>query len=557
MNRLLPLSLIVMLTGQLFSCSTPTGEGPHNIHHVIVIGVDGLSTLGLAKAETPVMDSLIREGSFLPGVRTVLPSSSSANWASMLTGGGPEQHGVTNNDWRIDDHTLEPVVSNEKNRFPSIFNIIREQRPDAETGSVYQWDGFGNLYQRELVSHDRHYSTEDSTAAAFADYIREKKPLFAWAHFDDVDGAGHGLGHGTTEYFKAVHHADSCIGVIMAGIREAGIADNTMIIITSDHGGIGFGHGGHSLEETTVPGIYCGSGIKKGYVVKQQVYQYDLAATAAFALGLTAPYAWIGRPVKAAFNGDEEPNNLWLGVTRSPAPVIYPDAYMSQRAGGLYVDSTAQVTITLRNSSQQPIHYTLDGSEPQQSSPVYTSPFPLTRTTIVKAKSFGQSGQESQTATAYFRIVKSGGGNGVQLRYYPGKEWSRLPDFSRLKAATTWNSYEFDVPFSRVQSLLQPGNSCFGLVYESYLQIDQEGEYQFYTRSDDGSKLYIDNHQVVDNDGDHGILETTGAMRLTAGRHSVRVEFINAGGGYWLDVYYKGPGIPKQIIPADKLFLKK
>lgn len=544
-----------MLAGTLFSCSAPADKTPAGIKHLVVIGIDGLSVSGLQKAGARVMDSLTRTGSLSPHVRTVLPSSSSANWASMLMGAGPEQHGVTNNDWRLDDHTLEPVVSGKENRFPGIFGIIREQLPAAETGSIYQWDGFGNLYDHKDVSFDQTISAMDSTAIASASYIADKKPLFTWVHLDDVDGAGHHYGHGTPEYFASVRKADSCVGLIIDGIRKAGILEETLVIITSDHGGLGLGHGGHSLEEMTVPRIYSGAGIKKGYTVQLQEYQYDLASTIAFALGIKAPYEWIGRPVKAAFTGFEEPANSWKGIQLTAAPVIYPDAAGSQRAGTRFTDSTT-VRMEAADGSQSPVYYTLDGTAPSPGSSQYTSPFILRHTAVIKARTINADSSVSAIATAYFRQAPADGQHGVTIRFYTGNNWNRLPDFSKLTPKASLQHPEIDIPFDQVKQLKAPDNSCFGLVYEAMLQIDQAGEYSFYTRSDDGSRLFIDGIPVVDNDGDHGILETTGSIRLTAGRHAIRVEFLNAGGGYWLDTYYKGPGLAKQIIPADKLFIR-
>ena len=53
-----------------------------------------------------------------------------------------------------------------------------------------------------------------------------------------------------------------------------------------------------------------------------------------------------------------------------------------------------------------------------------------------------------------------------------------------------------------------------------------------------------------------GVIEKTGSVVLAKGRHALTVEFSNDGGGGWIDAFYKGPGIPKQLIPADKLFKK-
>ncbi|GGC23765.1 phosphodiesterase [Parapedobacter defluvii] len=289
------------------SCTAGSQKTPQGIQHVIIIGIDGLSSAGLRKAATPTMDSLVAQGSAVWNARTVLPSVSSPNWASMMHGAGPEAHGITSNEWELDSVRLPPVVQRENGRFPSIFDVVRAQLPDAEIGSVYEWGGFGRLYDKASVNYDAHFDTPDSTAEAFSQYIATRKPVFAFIQLDHVDGAGHHYGHMTKEYLAAITHADSLIAHILEGIAQAGIADQTLLIISSDHGGIGHGHGGEHPEEVTIPILIAGQGVKAGYVVQQPTYTYDIAATAALALGVTQPYAWVGRPIKPAFMGFEEP----------------------------------------------------------------------------------------------------------------------------------------------------------------------------------------------------------------------------------------------------------
>jgi len=312
-----PLSHFFLYATTLASLNSCTeqavAEYPEDIHHVIVIGVDGLSPDGIKKADTPVLDSLIEHGAVSWKVRTVLPSASSQNWAAMIMGAGPEVHGIINNDWKIDDHSLPPVISEKDGRFPTIFSILHQQRPEAEIGVVHHWKDFGRLYQKDAVHFDKHFTTEDSATTAFADYIVASKPTLAFLHLDHVDHAGHHDGHGSEIYYKSVSKTDSLIGKVMNSIRAAGITDNTLVVITSDHGGKNKGHGGATLEEAEIALILTGKNIKKGYEPKQQVYMYDLAATIAFSLGLKQPYAWTGRPTKAAFEGFEEPENLYLG----------------------------------------------------------------------------------------------------------------------------------------------------------------------------------------------------------------------------------------------------
>ncbi|NIJ55749.1 alkaline phosphatase family protein [Dyadobacter arcticus] len=537
------------------SCKEKSEEKPAGIEHVIVIGIDGLSPDGIKKAETPVIDDMIANGSVKWNVRTVLTSASSQNWASMIMGAGPEQHGIINNDWEMDDHTLPPIVNEADGRFPTIFSIFHKAKPEAEIGVVYHWDGFGRLFQKNAVNYDKRFSTEDSTATDFINYIKAKKPALGFVHFDHVDHAGHHGGHGSEEYYKSVVKADSLIGKILAGIKDAGIMDKTLIILWADHGGIGYGHGGATPQEAEITGVFYGKDVKKGYKIEQQVYTYDLASTMAFALGVQQPYAWIGRPVKAVFEEFNEPANLWLGEKAVEAPVIYPDRKLYQQAGGLYIDEIPTVKIE-RRIDKSTTRYTIDGTDPNTKSPLYEKPFKLDKTSVVKSRSYDEKGNPSILSTAYFRIVKTGLGNGLSATFYQGDDLKKLPDFNKIKKGASWTSPEFALNRDDINKLLEKGNESFAAKFEGLIQIDEPGKYLFTTQSDDGSKLYIDGKEVVDNDGNHGVQEETGTIELTAGKHPIRVEYYNNGGGFWLDAFYKGPKIAKQLIPADKLFLK-
>lgn len=529
---------------------------PEGIDHVIVIGVDGMSPDGIRNAKTPTMDSMIANGAVKWNVRTVLTSASSQNWASMIMGAGPEQHGITDNDWERDNHTLPPIVAGEEGIFPSIFGILREQRPDTEIGAVYNWRGFGRLFEKKAVNYDKTFSTEDSTAADFIQYIKAKKPTFGFVHFDHVDHAGHEYGHGTPEYYAAVSKTDSLVHQILNAIKSAGIDQHTLVIITADHGGVGTGHGGATIEEAEIAMILYGKDIKKGYKIQQQVYTYDLAATIAFAFHLTPPYAWIGRPVKPAFEGFDEPANLWKGKEVIAAPIILPAKKLYQQAGGLYINQPATVTIRPA-AAHDIIHYTLNGGTPDSNSPVYKEPFTVDSTTVVQAIAYDDKGNASLVKSAYYRIVNPGANTGLNVSMFKGDGWKQLPVFGGLTPVKNWSSYEFTIEEAQLAGVKEKDNPTFALLYDGYIKIDTPGQYRFFTQSDDGSKLYIDGKKVVDNDGDHGVKEAAGDISLYAGLHQIKTEYFNAAGGYWLDVFYKGPGIPKQLVPANKLLKHK
>jgi hypothetical protein len=560
MNRIFVKSIIVNLFIGIFfalGCRTrQPGKHPKGIKHIVVIGVDGMSPAGIRNDNTPVMHKMIANGAVKWDVRTVLPSSSSPNWESMISGAGPEQHGVTDNDWEKTAHSLPPVVMDSAGIFPTIFAVIRKNRPHAEMGAVYNWSGFGRLFEKRDVNYDTTFASIDTTTASFIHYIEQKKPLFSFIQMDLVDHAGHSYGWGSEQYYHAMSTADSLIGEILKGVQRAGITANSLVIVTADHGGKGYGHGGATPQEAEKASIFYGKDVKKGYLIKQPVYTYDLAATIAFCLGITPPYAWIGRPVKSAFSGFDEPQNLWSGKRVIASPVIYPPPHLYRPAGGLYIDTPAVVKIQ-SEVKQSIIRYTLNGRDPDKSSNIYKKPFIIDTTMVVKARSFDQDGNESLPSVAYFRILRSKTGAGLHTSFYQGKNWKSLPDFTHLKARKEWISHEFELNRSQILALLDRGNDVFGVVFNGYISIGQPGNYTFYTASDDGSKLYIDHNEVVDNDGSHGVITKSGDVYLAQGMHEIRIDYFNSLGGFWLDAFYKGPGISRQIIPANILFLKK
>ncbi len=542
-------SLVLLIIVSACSTSTDSHKVVDGVKHVVVIGVDGMSPDGVLKATTPVMDDLMKNGAYTLNARGVLPTSSSSNWASMVSGAGPEKHGVTSNGWERDDFNFPAVATGTEEIFPTIFGVTRKQKPEMEIGAIYNWGGFGRLIERSALSYDVTKASVVETVKEAVGYIRDKKPGFLFVHLDHVDHAGHHDGHKTKLYYEAVAQADAYIGEIIQATKDAGMFEETVFIVSADHGGIGYSHGGETLDELEIPFIISGKGVKKGYLIPHEVFTYDNAATVAFLLDIRQPYSWTGRPVISAFEGFDEPVHTTGKITIAP-PVIYPTANLYDPAGGFFRDEKPQVKIE-SIVPDATIRYTLDGSEPDENSTAYTAPFVLEKTSVVSAKSFATGNRESRKSLAYFRIMHSNPDNGISYDYYENESLEFLPVFATQKKLGSGVTYELrigDIPKRK---------DHFAIRYKTYLDIDSAGEYKFYALSDDGSKLFIDGALVVDNDGGHGPLERTDTIELSKGKHEMVVEYFNAGGGGWLEIYYKGPGIPKQIVPPGRMFLKR
>merc|ERR1719440_258903 len=80
------------------------------------------------------------------------------------------------------------------------------------------------------------------------------------------------------------------------------------------------------------------------------------------------------------------------------------------------------------------------------------------------------------------------------------------------------------------------------------LMIGRAAYYNFWTYSDDGSKLWIDNAQVVNNDGLHGWRGKGGSRRMSTGMHSFRAEMFERGGAHGMEVKYRGPDTRNRVV---------
>lgn len=119
--------------------------------------------------------------------------------------------------------------------------------------------------------------------------------------------------------------------------------------------------------------------------------------------------------------------------------------------------------------------------------------------------------------------------------------WDRLPDFDKLTPVKEGESRGLDLGV-----VGQTGN--FAVRFEGVLHVEREGNYRFRIGSDDGSAIYINNQKVTDTDGIHPYQNGEGRARLTAGTHTVRIDYFQGGGEWTLDCEIEGPGLPRQSI---------
>lgn len=536
------------------------------IRHIVVIGIDGLSSSGFKKAYTPCLDSLLRNGAYSYTVRSVLPSSSKPNWNAMLCGAGPEATGTVDESWVSGVTNFPYAALDEHQRFPNVFSVARRQLPNAELGAIYDWSGFGDLLNKNLLNYDAYCKTQKEASEKAAAYINLKKPSFLFIHFDDPDHLGHSIGFMSKEYTKSVEETDKDVKRVIHAINESGIADRTLIMVVSDHGGIANTHGGTSYEEMTTPIIFAGAGVRKNYAIQQNIYKYDIAASICFALGLKAPQAWTGRPVRAAFTAFNEPENIVSG-----AAVLHPPFFNTQTIfypyGALFVDSDATVDIQLPADVKAEIRYTLDGSNPDKNSTLYTAPFKLKNSAIVTAASF-EGNNRSTFVKAEYRVARPGVNSGLNYYvYHLDSLVTSLPDFDTMQPAFTGTCYDLGIlpPENKtsetpVYEQMNYFTQGVGVRYAGWVQIDEDAIYNFALWNTGASKLYVNGELVVNNNNNaFQHRGNAGNIYLKKGYYHIQLDlyYNNKSNRLLLNSSYQWNQNPSRIIPPEKFFKTK
>jgi len=270
-------------------CVTP-------IRHVVILGIDGLGGAFVEEADMPNLDALMSEGTWTLTMQNALPTSSSTNWMSMIGGTSPDQHGVLNNGWQPGD----------SNPPPTLFAVVRGQRPDAKIGMFYDWQDFDRLVEEGVVDRRLHPGDEYETIDAAIDWADTNKPELLFIHLDHVDHAGHLNTWGSDAYFAAASVADDLIGELRAGLESNGMWPYTALLLSADHGGAGFSHGADTSPERPIPFVArTPQGLPAA--VTRETRIWDLAATAAALLDVTQPPEWVASPVIEVWGLTEPP----------------------------------------------------------------------------------------------------------------------------------------------------------------------------------------------------------------------------------------------------------
>ncbi len=231
-------------------------------HRILIIGIDGARPDCIDAANTPELDALFANGIFSPDALNNDITYSGPGWSAMVCGAWSDAHGVTNNNFTGSNYAA----------YPSFLKRLETANPNLNTYSICHWSPINDYIQGDDVDEAINTTSDQMVSDAAVAILESGNPHAMFLHFDDVDVAGHGNGFnaGAAAYMNAIEAVDEQVGEVMTALtnRPNFTEENWLIISSTDHGGIGYGHGGTSIEEQTIFFSASGLSVDPELVVK-------------------------------------------------------------------------------------------------------------------------------------------------------------------------------------------------------------------------------------------------------------------------------------------------
>lgn len=274
----------------------PTATSITRPARVLILSIDGFRPEAIELTPMRNLQTLMQAGTYSLVAQTIFLSATLPSHASMLTGLCPDKHGVDWNDYRPDRGYANGT---------DIFDLAHAA--GLRTVMLVGKEKLRQLTEPESTDLFEFINDRDTVIAARATELIPQGFDLMFVHFPTPDWMGHEYGWLSPEQFSVLFRADEALQTILNALEQAGLREDTLIIVTADHGGHGTTHGTSRLEDITIPWIMAGPGVRHA-VLSTDVNITDTAATVAWALGLPLQPEWDGLPVLEAFGLPDEPH---------------------------------------------------------------------------------------------------------------------------------------------------------------------------------------------------------------------------------------------------------
>lgn len=231
-----------------------------------------------------------------------------------------------------------------------------------------------------------------------------------------------------------------------------------------------------------------------------------------------------------------------------------PTPYITGDYGNFIASFTAKLEV---RHPRAKIYYTLDGSQPGKHSLLYNEPLSLRKTTTIKAIAYVDGMKESDLMTVEATRANFLPGldvnpvkEGVAYDYYEGK-MNSTADMLNMKKVRSGVVTQPGI------KKLEHSEFFYGVIFKTYMKIEEKDVYTFYVYSDDGCVVYIDDQPVVLNDGSHSFIRGYGSIALDKGFHKVEVRYYQGTEHGDLMFGMKGGQIDGWGFPKGTFFVRE
>ncbi|QTE23686.1 alkaline phosphatase family protein [Polaribacter cellanae] len=261
------LSIILLFPLLFNSCSNSSQEKeslPTNkiVNKVLLIGIDGCRPDAMMEAKTPNLDALMENGTYSLDARCLYTTSSGPGWTSMLSGVWQNKHGVVNNSYK----------GAQFSKYPHFFKYIKEASPKSRTVSIVEWKPINKNMASLAADVFTNANSDADVKNKVANELLNNNPTALFVQLSNVDITGHRTGFSpqNPNYINAIETVDTQIGGMLDALkaRKTYNNENWLILVSTDHGGLGTTHGGPSEEERTIFVIASGDNIPNKEIKK-------------------------------------------------------------------------------------------------------------------------------------------------------------------------------------------------------------------------------------------------------------------------------------------------
>lgn len=214
---------------------TTCKPGSEPSRKVLFIGWDGVRSDALQNASTPHLDTLIQSAIVSFNCDRGEHTVSVPGWSTILHGVWPSKHNLKENSFR----------KNKYDEYPDIITIAKKIKPNLSATVLTNWDDFLRITTNE--DYAQRYDNDEKVTEAAIQLLNDCTPDLMILHLDYPDYIGHRMGFSSSgmEYKGSIEVSDYYLGRIMEKIyaRELAYNEEWMVVLTTDHGGEGTGHG--------------------------------------------------------------------------------------------------------------------------------------------------------------------------------------------------------------------------------------------------------------------------------------------------------------------------